>query len=50
MTEHDTRDSGPDNRELQEARLTHQDTYAEIMPAGGWQAYSVETLNSLLDS
>ena len=49
MTEHDTRDGGAENRELQEVRLTHQETYAEIMPASAWQAYSIETLNFLLD-
>ncbi len=50
MTEHETRDGGPDNGDFQEARLAHQETYAEIMPVSGWQAYSIETLNSLLDS
>jgi len=50
MTEHDTRDGGTENREIQEVRLTHQEIYAEIVPASAWQAYNLDTLNSLLDS
>jgi hypothetical protein len=49
MTEHDSRDGGLENREVQEVRLTHQESYAEIVPASPWQAYSLDTLNSLLD-
>ncbi len=49
MTEHDTRDGGLENREFQEGRLTHQETYGEIAPANPWQAYNLDTLNFLLD-
>ena len=49
MTEHDTRDGSPESRELQEVRLTHQETYAESVPASPWQAYNLDTLNFLLD-
>ena len=50
MTEHDARDGGPENREAQENRLTHQESYAEIVPASPWQAYNLDTLNLFLDS
>jgi len=50
MTEHDPRDGGLENRGAQEILLTHQESYAEIVPASPWQAYNLDTLNTFLDS
>jgi hypothetical protein len=50
MTEYDARDGGVEPREAQELRLSHQEAYAETVPASPWQAYSLDTLNVLLDS
>jgi hypothetical protein len=50
MTEYDARDGNVEPRETPENRLTHQESYAEIVPASPWQAYNLDTLNVLLDS
>jgi hypothetical protein len=49
MTEHDARDGGPENRELHDVGVSHQETFAESVPANTWQAYNLDTLNFLLD-